>query len=80
MHYDADIESGAVPLALEKELSRCCKLFSRQLLIHLNLKVKIKETGDGTPIERLDKNKTVGGGDTGGDPNTSKKQTQKNKK
>ena len=30
-------------------------------------------TGGDTPIERLDKNKTVAGGDTGGDPNTSTK-------
>ena len=30
-------------------------------------------TGGDTPIERLDKNKTVASGDTGGDPNTSAK-------
>ena len=36
-------------------------------------KGNIKETGGDTPIERLDKNKNVGGGDTGGDPNTSAK-------
>ena len=29
-----------------------------------------KATGGDTPIVRLDKNKTVAGGDTGGDPNT----------
>jgi hypothetical protein len=33
----------------------------------------IKQSGGDTPIERLDKNKTVAGGDTGGDPNTSAK-------
>ena len=32
-----------------------------------------KATGGDTPIERLDKNKTVASGDTGGDPNTSAK-------
>ena len=32
-----------------------------------------KVTGGDTPIERLDKNKTVASGDTGGDPNTSAK-------
>jgi len=32
-----------------------------------------KATGGDTPIVRLDKNKTVAGGDTGGDPNTSAK-------
>jgi len=36
-------------------------------------KGNIKETGGDTPIERLDKNKIVAGGDTGGDPNTSPK-------
>ncbi len=32
-----------------------------------------KATGGDTPIERLDKNKTVASGDTGGDPNTTAK-------
>jgi hypothetical protein len=32
-----------------------------------------KATGDAVAIERLDKNKTVASGDTGGDPNTSTK-------
>ena len=36
-------------------------------------KGKVEETGGDTPIVRLDKNKTVTGGDTGGDPNTSPK-------
>ncbi len=36
-------------------------------------KGNIKETGGDTEIVRLDKNKTVASGDTGGDPNTSAK-------
>ena len=36
-------------------------------------KEPVQQTGADTPIERLDKNKTVAGGDTGGDPNTSAK-------
>ena len=44
-------------------------------------KGKVEETGGDTPIERLDKNKNVASGDTGGgDPNTSAKTDEEKQK
>lgn len=43
-------------------------------------KGNVKETGGDTPIVRLDKNKTVPSGDTGGDPNTSPKTDEEKQK
>ena len=43
-------------------------------------KGKVEETGGDTPIERLDKNKTVASGDTCGDPNTTPKTDEEKQK
>lgn len=65
-----DIASGAVGLAADTGLA------ATNYLLGTDFKRGKKDpaaTGDAVAIERLDKNKTVAGGDTGGDPNTSAK-------
>jgi len=65
-----DIVSGGVGLAADAGLG------AANYLLGTDFKRGKKDpaaTGGDTPIERLDKNKTVASGDTGGDPNTSAK-------
>ena len=65
-----DIASGAVGIAADTGLGIA------NYLLGTDFKRGKKDpaaTGGDTPIVRLDKNKTVAGGDTGGDPNTSAK-------
>ena len=70
--YDA-ARIGGPALALEGAKGAANFLVPGTALDPFKPKGKVEETGGDTPIERLDKNKTVASGDTGGDPNTSAK-------
>jgi hypothetical protein len=65
-----DIAAGGVGLAADAGLGAVNYLLGTDFK---RGKKDPESTGGDTPIERLDKNKTVASGDTGGDPNTSAK-------
>ena len=65
-----DIVSGGAGLAADAGLGAVNYLLGTDFK---RGKKDPEATGGDTPIERLDKNKTVASGDTGGDPNTSAK-------
>ena len=65
-----DIAAGGVGLAADAGLGAVNYLLGTDFK---RGKKDPEATGGDTPIERLDKNKTVASGDTGGDPNTTAK-------
>ena len=72
-----DIVSGGVGLAADTGLGIANYLLGTDFK---RSKGDPKATGDAVKIERIDKNKTVASGDTGGDPNTSAKTDEEKQK
>ena len=72
-----DIVSGGAGLAADASLGAVNYLLGTDFK---RGKKDPEATGGDTPIERLDKNKTVASGDTGGDPNTSAKTDEEKQK